>query len=212
MAEAPEGNGVVLPDLPTLGVSSDLMETLFSAMLGAVPDSLRADHRYLWLYVHLVRMLDKAISEYDGAGKAWARAEALTEQDWIRKFNDLLAGAHHIENCVDATHRAVTAATLLRNKCFGVSFSAPNSGAILRLNNIRDAMQHTPERLLDKDLRPGRLPFRIDQGDPYAISPRKHELAIGQEAPLTYTELVALIEWCDLAARAVGRSPAPKRS
>jgi hypothetical protein len=40
-------------------------QTVFAVILRAVPEDLKADRRFLWTYVHLTRVTDKAIREYN---------------------------------------------------------------------------------------------------------------------------------------------------
>ena len=182
-------------------------------MLGAVPDDIKADRRFLWTYVHLVRVTDKAIREYNCARDAVQKAEAITfssdpvpPTEVANKAHYVMLGADHLETCLDATHRAVAAVALLRAKGIGATANRPARGAVKRLKAIRDAMQHTLDRLIAENLRQDRQAFGPD--DPYGISPSEHDVTIGAERPLTYVELVALMENCYRAAQVIGGIPA----
>uniref|UniRef100_A0AB39U2S1 Uncharacterized protein n=1 Tax=Mycolicibacterium phage JSForest2 TaxID=3240807 RepID=A0AB39U2S1_9CAUD len=164
----------------------------------SVPADLAADRRYLWGYVHLTRLVDKAIREYNAAREAGQKfgqptAESYTLEEAATMTPYLLRACDHLESCVDATHGAAEAAKSLRDAGVGTQAPSPDTESVRRLTEIRHAVQHTNQRLIDTDsLWPGRRPFGPD--DPYGISPRKDHLVIGAEDPLTYAALVELIE------------------
>jgi hypothetical protein len=173
---------------------------------GGVPPSLKADRRYLWGYVHLTGLVDKAIREYNAARNA-AREYGLEIDSSDRRTPDMvphyLVACDHLETCIDATHRAVEAAKALRDAGVGEEAPQPNPASVKRIEEIRHAVQHTHHRLIDTDsLRPNRRPFGPE--DPYGISAEKDYLVIGAEAPLTYVELVELVQACYLASEVIG--------
>jgi hypothetical protein len=178
-------------------------------MLGAVPEDLKADRRFLWTYVHLTRVTDKAVREYNAARDVIRESESIVFSGPVvgpgevaNKSHYVMLYTDHLESCVDATHRAVSAGKLLRDKGIGMSASIPDRHAAGRLARIRNAMQHTVNRLIGEDLRPGQHAFGPD--DPYGINPLKHGLTIGAEPSLTYLELVGLMETCYRAAEVIG--------
>jgi hypothetical protein len=201
----------VLPEVDHL--PSTTFFTTFAVILGAVPDDIKNDRRFLWTYVHLVRVIDKAIREYTAARDAALKAAAITfDRESVVPPNALANKGHyvmlvtdHLETCLDATHRAVAALALLRTKGIGTSAKPLDSDAVERLKDIRDAMQHTPDRLIAEGLRRDRRPFGPE--DPYGIQPAEHHVTIGAERPLTYVELVNLMEKCYRASEIIGGRP-----
>jgi hypothetical protein len=122
------------------------------------------------------------------SGPIVTRGELANKSHYVMLYTD------HLESCVDAAYRAVSAVKLLRGKGIGTSATIPDRDVAGRLERIRHAMQHTVNRLIGEDLRPGQIAF--GSNDPYGISPRKHELTIGAEPSVTYAELVTLMESC----------------
>uniref|UniRef100_A0AB39U1Q5 Uncharacterized protein n=1 Tax=Mycolicibacterium phage Alyssa1 TaxID=3240801 RepID=A0AB39U1Q5_9CAUD len=192
-----------VPDVPELPPLDHLPQASMRARLilrqkGGVPADLQADRRYLWGYVHLTRVVDKAIREYNAAREAGRKfgqptAESYTFEEAATMTPYLLLTCDHLETCIDATHEAVEAAKALRDAGVGTQAPLPDTESVRRLVEIRHAVQHTNHRLIDTgSLRPGRRPFGPD--DPYGVSPQKDHLVIGAEDPLTYAALVKLIE------------------
>lgn len=207
----------VSPVLPAVDhLPSASVKTSLAVLLGAVPADIKADRRFLWIYVHLVRVTDKAIREYNAARDATRKAKSITfssgpvpPAEVADKGHYVMLGADHLESCLDTTHRAVEAVALLRKKGIGASVKMPAPDAVKRLKGIRHAMQHALDRLIAEDLRKGRQAF--GPGDPYGISPSEHQVTIGAEQPLTYVELVDLMESCYRAAEVIGgRRPPPE--
>lgn len=178
---------------------------------GGVPAPLKANHGYLWGYIHLTRLVDKAIREYSAAREASRRHGEQIAEDWSTYTLEehagrppyLLWASDHLESCVDATHRAVEAAKELRAAGVGTQAPQPNPESARRVSEIRHAAQHADKRLINPSgLRSDRRAFGPE--DPYGISPGKHQLVIGAEEPLSYAELVALIENCYRTAELIG--------
>ena len=186
----------VLP--PVDHLPSVMLQRTILVALNAIPDELKT-HGIRWTYVHMVRLTEKAIREYNAARNAYAEADSIDESEegdsvWVRKAHLAGCGTDHLDTCVDATHRAITAAKRLFGKGIGSAADLPDQDASNRLNAIRDAMQHADDRLMADNLRAGRLPF--GPGDPFGINPREDELTIGAEKPVRYVELVGLMESC----------------
>lgn len=202
-----------VPDIPELPLLDHLPQASMRARLlirckGGVPDNLKADRRHLWGYVHLTGLADKAIREYDAAREC---SQALKRRQGERGTPDmvpyLLFCSDHLETCVDATHRAVEAAKALRDAGVGRQAAEPKSASVQRIREIRHAVQHTSHRLIDTDkLHASRRPFGPQ--DAYGISARRDDLVIGAEDPLTYVELIDLIENCYRAAELIGERQA----
>lgn len=155
-------------------------------------------------------MTDKAVREYIAARDVVRNFQSIKFGDTITpKMVGILGQqrrvvADHLETCLDATHRGVCAVRLLRKRDFGNGARHPNQDAVNRLKTIRDPMQHTIDRLLepDQDVNPARLPFGPE--DPYGIRLLQHELKIGADEPLTYVELMGLMENCHRTALTIG--------
>ena len=152
----PQTQTYVSPVLPAADhLPSASVNTGLAVLLGAVPPDIKADRRFLWTYVHLVRVTDKAIREYNSARDATLKAAAITFSsdpvppgELANKAHYVMLGTDHLETCLDATHRAVEAVALLRTKGIGTSAKIPDPDAVDRLKNIRDAMQHALDRLI----------------------------------------------------------------
>ncbi|MEH3141775.1 MAG: hypothetical protein PGN37_16670 [Mycobacterium kyogaense] len=198
-----------VPDTPVLPPLDHLQQASVRARAtlrykGGVPPELKADRRYLWGYVHLTRLVDKAIREYNAAREAGRLfGVQKIEGGSLDMVPYLLRACDHLENCVDATHRAVEALQALRAAGVGTRSPEPNAESVRRIQEIRHAVQHTSHRLIDTDsLNKKRRPFGPQ--DPYGIAPQKDHLAIGAEDPLAYVDLVELIETCYKAAELIG--------
>lgn len=206
----------MVPDTPELPPLDYLPQASMRARLlvwrGAIPENLRANGGYRWGYVHLTRLADKAIREYNAARESVGAFDPLDDD---KTFSDeevagmtpyLLLANDHLETCVDATHSAVKSARALWKALRGGRVPKLNTSAAKRLERLRNASQHTHNRLIDpQNLPPGsddRRPFGPQ--DPYGISAKKDHLVIGAEDPLTYRELIGLIENCYRTAELIG--------
>jgi hypothetical protein len=201
------------PVLPPLELEPALVLNTFGALIGAMPDHLKADIRLAYLHAHLVRVTDKAAREYNVARSlilAWGAplpsdVEMIPWDEtgaFLTKAHSLAVSTDHLESCIEATHRATNAVAMFRKKGIGTKTVVLDAGAVRRLKEIRDAMQHMIHRLFEIDLQKGRRAFGSQ--DPYGISPREYELTIGAEDPLTYVDLVSLIEGCYRSAEGIG--------
>jgi hypothetical protein len=170
------------------------------AMLGETPEDFNSDRSLVRVYTLLNHVTDKAVREYSAALESVRTFDSIELGDAITldkvssMGQQLRLAADHLQTCLDATHRGMCAVALFRKRGFGTSASRPDQGSVKRLKNIRDTVQHAPDRLLEEpeQLRRGRLPFGPE--DPYGIRLREHELTIGAEEPLTYLELMGLME------------------
>lgn len=204
------GPPVVAPKLPSVDhLPPAAVQSMFNAMIGALPADLRAaDLRIRMAYNHLTRLADKAIREYQSARNAVQAFDSITLSESVpfevvgEKGYQLRLVTDHLENCLDATHRSVCAAKLFRDKGIGPNAPVPDKRAADRLTGMRHALQHSLERLIGENLRADRRPF--GPKDPYGLCPLEHELTIGAEPPLSYAELVGLMESCYRAAEVIG--------
>jgi hypothetical protein len=199
---------IAAPILPAVDHLSGALHSVAFAMLGESTEALRADRRFLMAYTHLNHVTDKAVREYIAAQEVVRKFESIKFGDTIAMDKIGVLGQQrrlvtdHLETCLDATHRGVCAADLLRKSGFGKDAPRPDRGAVKRLKKIRDTSQHTINRLLDEKLKPEWLPFGPE--DPYGIRLLEHELKIGADEPLTYVELVGVMENCYRTAQAIG--------
>ncbi len=210
--------------MPVLPAASGELEPLAAdavvlAMLGFLPIELRREPPIRWAYAHFARVTDMAIREYESAREqfeVWDPAQAqkigdVPDSDRQRAvagvMQGLLIGDGHLETCVEALHRALVALKLLQSKGVGRGVDMPNADAANRLRDIRDAVQHAGDRLIGR-LNPGRRAFDVENLDPYTLSPREHDFFIGSEKPVTYRELVDLMETCHRAVDRIGRTGA----
>jgi ribosomal protein L34E len=105
----------------------------------------------------------------------------------------LLRAIEHLENCIDATYRAVLNAEALRNNNIGRGAPRLTPRQRASLKAVRDAIEHSDERLL----RLSRGPLRpwFQQGQPFSLFVTNTKISIG-ELVLTYRQLVAAITKC----------------
>lgn len=193
--------------LPTVDHFSErALHSAVFAMLGESTEALRADRKFVMAYTHLRHVTDKAVREYLAAEESVRNFDSIGWSEWEtlgHKGQHLRLATDHLETCLDATHRGISTALLLRKHGFGKGGPLPDQDAFGRLKRIRNTVQHTPDRLLEPpdlaEMQRGRLPFGSD--DPYGIRLLQHELTIGSDKPLTYGELVGLMENCYLTAQ-----------
>ncbi len=134
------------------------------------------------MWVSLVRLADKTLREYSAA-----RGELQDYVSWkgqLRALGSYMRGIDHLENCVEAVHRAAIYAQKLQADGFGRDATAPK---IHRFRAVRDLIAHTDDRILGNSRRAQRK-APISEGDFVTLTPRERELRIGRET-LTYVEL-----------------------
>jgi hypothetical protein len=142
------------------------------------------------LFMNFSRLTDKALREYDAA-----RAELLlyvSPHDGLR-LGPYLRAIDHMENCVSATHRAVLNARALRANKIGRAAPRLTQLQEQRLAHLRNAVEHSDEKLLGKQKFKDSPPF--DKVDPYSLRLANTSMVIGKHA-LTYKELVSAMTKC----------------
>jgi hypothetical protein len=93
----PQTQTYVSPVLPAADhLPSASVNTGLAVLLGAVPADIKADRRFLWTYVHLVRVTDKAIREYNSARDATLKAAAITFSSDPVPPGELANKAHYV--------------------------------------------------------------------------------------------------------------------
>jgi hypothetical protein len=136
------------------------------------------------MWVNLVRLSDKALREYGAA-----RSELLDYVLWkgeLRALGSYMRGTDHLENCVEAVHRAAVYARNLQADGLGRDATAPK---VERFRAVRDLIAHADDRIA-RTSRRGRQGTPISEGHFVALTPRERELCIGS-ATLAYVELAA---------------------
>jgi hypothetical protein len=142
------------------------------------------------LFMNFSRLTDKALREYDAA-----RAELLlyvSPHDGLR-LGPYLRAIDHMENCVSATHRAVLNAQALRENKVGRAAPGLTQLQEERLAHLRNAVEHSDEKLLGKQRFKKSPPF--DKVDPYSLRLANTSMVIGKHV-LTYKELVSAMTKC----------------
>lgn len=98
-----------------------------------------------------------------------------------------------MENCVSATHRAVLNARALQANKVGRAGPRLTQRQEQRLAYLRNAVEHSDEKLLGKQKFKTSPPF--DKVDPYSLRLANTSMVIGKNV-LTYKELVSAMTKC----------------
>jgi hypothetical protein len=178
-----------MPDVDGLSNKSSL-NVLLDRVFSGLPAGLPPDRTLVGLFMNLARLSDKALREYDAA-----RAEVqlyLAPHAGLRT-SPYLRAIDHMENCVSATHRAVLNAKALRDNRVGRAGPRLTDRQEQRLAWVRNAIEHSDEKLLGKQKFKKSPPF--DQIDPYSLRLANTSMVIGKDH-LTYKELVSAMEKC----------------
>jgi hypothetical protein len=174
-------DGLKMPSVDHMsnrGSLNVLLDRTFSGLPAGLPNS----KMLIGLFTNFVRLTDKALREYDAA-----RAELLL---YLQPSETLHTGYYlraidHLENCVDATHRAVLNSKALRNHKIGRSGPRLTDRQETRLRDVRNAIEHSDEKLLGNWY--GKSPPFASE-EPYTIRLANSSMVIGGWV-LTYREL-----------------------
>ena len=132
------------PSLADLGSNLTLALVINTIFRGRVP----GDRRSETLMVGFVRIVDKAVREYEACRTALHASRAGGR----RSFGKLLEAVASMESCVNALARAHLYVGALRSYRRGPRISrhtaALSTGARNRIRNLRDAIEHMDERIL----------------------------------------------------------------
>jgi hypothetical protein len=141
------------------------------------------------LFMNFSRLTDKALREYDAA-----RAELLlfVSPRVGLGTSSYLRAIDHMENCVSAIHRAVLNAQALQANKIGRAGPRLTQRQEQRLAYLRNAIEHSDEKLLGKGFKKS-PPF--DRADPYSLRLANTSMIIGNNV-LTYKELVSAMTKC----------------
>ena len=178
--------GLAIPSVDHLsnkGVLNVLLDRSFSSL----PAGLPPDRTMFGLFMNFSRLTDKALREYDAA-----RAELLdyvSPHNGVLRITPYLRAIDHMENCVGAAARAVLNAKALRDNKIGRSGPRLTDRQDRRLAYLRNAIEHSDEKLLGK--KHGKSPV-FDKVDPYSLRLAKTSMVIGKNV-LTYIELVSIM-------------------
>lgn|SRR5215211_3730506 len=182
-------DGLAMPGVDHLS-NKGTLNVLLDRTLSGLPSGLPPDRTMVGLFMNFSRLTDKALREYDAA-----RAELLlyvSPHDELR-LGPYLRAIDHMENCVSATHRAVLNARALRANTIGRAAPRLTQLQEQRLKYLRDAIEHSDEKLLGKQKFKNSPPF--DKVDPYSLRLANTSMVIGKHV-LTYKELVSAMTKC----------------
>lgn len=189
------------PALPSVDHLSNRASANLSLerVLAGFVSHLTVDQRFVDLYINLVRLTDKALREYDASCVLAAQAVRPDDEMPLPKILRFLIigdlATDHMENCVDALHRALLYARTLRRKIKGVRQSDwPDGRLVKRLKAIRDAIEHADAKILKESKHKDFQGF--DSSEPHTLELGQSSMTIGGLAAVTYMELVQLLETC----------------
>jgi hypothetical protein len=192
--------GLAMPAVDHLS-NKGTLNVLLDRTMSGLPAGLPPDRTMVGLFMNFSRLTDKALREYDAA-----RAELLlyvSPHDGLRT-SPYLRAIDHMENCVSATHRAWLNARALRENKIGRA--APRLTLLQeeRLAHLRNAIEHSDEKLLGKQKFKSSPPF--DKIDPYSLRLANTCMVIGKNV-LTYKELVSAMTKCYKTIEVIRRVP-----
>ena len=168
-----------------------MLNVILDRTFVGLPPKLRS-YPMTGLFVNFCRLADKALREYEAA-----RADLLNYSSRHYGLDPspdyLLHAIGHLENCIDATYRAVLNAEALRNNKIGRGAPGLTDKQRECLKAVRDPIEHSDERLLKKSKLASRPQFQ--QGQPFSLYVTNTQVAIGPHV-LTYKQLVAAITKC----------------
>jgi len=179
-----DAKGLDMPSVDHMSNKSSLNVLLDRAFSG-LPAGLPPDRSLVGLFTNFVRLIDKALREYDAA-----RAELMlyvVPHEGLRT-SPYLRAIDHMENCVSATHRAVLNGRALQANMVGRSGPRLTALQEQRLSHVRNAVEHSDEKIL------GRQKFKSSPsfvaGEPFSLRLANRSMVIGSNV-LTYKELVS---------------------
>jgi hypothetical protein len=170
-----------MPPLDHLAATASV-DLFFERTITGLPAKLRNDPTAGALFVNLCRLTDKALREYEAARGLLGEYRNAGAQ---RVVNPLLV-IDHMENCIEATYRAVQNAKRLCANGIRIESLAPTATQEDDLRLLRNRLIHMDERLIDKRLRPG-------QHFGLMLTEKRVEI---NERTLTYRQLAFVIAKC----------------
>jgi hypothetical protein len=150
------------------------LNVLLDRTLAGLPANLTAERSAVGLFTNFVRLVDKALREYDAA-----RTELYNyvEPTSVLRVSPYLRAIDHMENCVGATHRAALNARALREMKIGRAARRLTERQEQRLGSVRHAIEHSDEKILGRRKIRTSPPFAA--GEPYSLRLANHAMAIG---------------------------------
>lgn len=160
---------------------------LLDRALSGVPAGLPPDRMLIGLFTNFVRLTDKALREYDAA-----RTEllAFVTPDITLHTNFYLRAIDHMENCVNALHRAVLNARALREQRIGRAGPRLTERQEQRLRYARNAFEHADEKVLGAS-----RVKNFGRSEPFSLRLANTSMIIGDHV-LTYQEIVSAMTKC----------------
>jgi hypothetical protein len=152
--------GLGMPPLDDIS-GINMLNVVLDRTLVGLPKTVRS-YPITGVFVNLCRLTDKAINEYKAA-----RAAVM---DYVSSEGNpayLLRAIEHLENCIDAIYRAVLNGEALRNNNIGRGAPRLTDKQRASLKAVRDAIEHSDERLLQLSRGPSRPWFQ--QGQPFSL-------------------------------------------
>lgn len=137
--------GLAMPAVDDIS-NRGTLNVLLDRTISGLPAGLPPDRTMVGLFMNFSRLIDKALREYDAA-----RAELFlyaSSLDW--GINSYMRAIDHMENCISATHRATLNALALRENRIGRSAPRLTDLQEQRLRYLRNAIEHSDEKLLGK--------------------------------------------------------------
>lgn len=180
--------GLAIPSVDHLS-NKGTLNVLLDRTWSSLPPGLPRDRTMVGLFMNFSRLTDKALREYDAA-----RAELLlfVSPRVGLGTSSYLRAIDHMENCVSAIHRAVLNAQALQANKIGRAGPRLTQRQEQRLAYLRNAIEHSDEKLLGKWFKKS-PPF--DRADPYSLRLANTSMIIGNNV-LTYKELVSAMTKC----------------
>jgi hypothetical protein len=153
-----------IPALPESVYTKSILNLILNRMAGQVARVSRTPTGHK-LFLNVVRLSDKATSEYQSARET---ADDFAENWQMMRLSPYFRTVDHLESCVNALHRALLHLDAIRsNQSLPVidrTAWRSLSDAQTRLNDIRDAIEHTEERVRTGTIAIGDFPFlRADE-------------------------------------------------
>ena len=149
------------------------------------------------LFMNFCRLTDKALREYDAARAELLLYVALHDQVRVGPY---LRAIDHMENCINATHRAVLNGLALRANNVGRAGPRLTQLQEQRLAQVRNAIEHSDEKLLGKQKFKSSPPF--DKIEPYSLRLANTSMVIGKYV-LRYKELASAITKCHMTIEVI---------
>jgi hypothetical protein len=178
-------DGLAMPGVDHLS-NKGTLNVLLDRILSGLPSGLPPDRTMVGLFMNFSRLTDKALRELMPPGLNCYfmchrhRANSALVPTCVRLT--------HMENCVSATHRAVLNARALRANRIGRAAPRLTPLQEQRLAHLRNAVEHSDEKLLGKQKFKNSPPFA--EVDPYSLRLANTSMVIGKQV-LTYKDLVS---------------------